>query len=526
VQLRQENIQRQAQVQKLAPHLIQANNLLQCSTMELQQAIEQEQQENPALELLSDGPDPSEGGCRLCPGSRIGSCAHCPFSREAHPLAESSLSEHVRDDDASPSMAESLAILAARGEETAEDERRAARAENEFGPGGDEGEGEFDPLMLARTQTSLAEQLLMHLRATSKTPAESQVAEYLVDSLNERGWLQIDVDEACAVLRVPCRLITQGIERLQACDPPGVGARDLRECLLLQMRHLRDEGDEQSFDPVALLLLTHHWEAFVQRRFGQLARRLNMALKRIEAAADFIVKKLKPNPAAGFRMPWDHHQNGQSRGIRPDIIIKRSGIGFTVEVLGFDNTTLQVNPYYRGLYDAIRASRHGGEPARDGAVRLSADHQKHVIAYVERANMFLKNLQQRRRTIQKITMAVIECQQGFLETGQRAFLRPLTRTRLAKMVAMHESTVSRALLYKYVQLPSQDVVSFDIFFENAVTLKGIIATLVSEETPGLPLSDQAIVDALQERGFTVARRTVVKYREEMRISASYLRRRQ
>ena len=437
MQLRQENTQRQTQVQKLAPHLIQANTLLQCSTTELQQIIEQEQQENPALDSLSDGPDISEGGCRLCPGSRIGSCAHCPFSRDSHPLSESTLSERSRDDDAGPSLAESLAVLAARGEETAEDERLAARAENEFGAGSEDSEGEFDPLMLARTQTSLTEQLLMHLRATSTTPQEVLVAEYLVDSLNERGWLQVDVDEACAVLRVPCRLITQGIERLQACDPPGVGARDLRECLLLQMRHLREEGEAHSFDPIALALLTHHWDAFIQRRFGPISRKLGVPPKRIQAAADFIVKKLKPNPASGFRMPWDH-QNGQSRGIRPDVIIKRSGIGFTIEVLGFDNTTLQVNPYYRGLYDAIRASRRSGEAPRDGAVRLSADHQKHVIAYVERANMFLKNLQQRRRTIQKITMALIECQQGFLETGQRAFLRPLTRTHLAKMVAMHE----------------------------------------------------------------------------------------
>jgi len=524
VQLRQENIQGQAQVQKLAPHLIQANSLLQCSTMELQQAIEQEQQENPALELLSDGPDQGEGGCRLCPGSRVGACAHCPFSHDSHPLSESGREGQGHDDDAGPSLAEGLAALAARGEETAEDERRAARAETEFGAGG-EG-GEFDPLLLARTQTSLAEQLLMHLRATSRTPEDILVAEYLVDCLNERGWLQVDVDEACAVLRLPCRLITQGIERLQACDPPGVGARDLRECLLLQMRHLREERDGGAFDSVALALLSHHWPAFVQRRFVQIARKMDLPPQRIEAAADFITKKLKPNPAAGFRMPWDHHQNGQSRAVRPDVLIKRGVTGFTVEVLGFDNTGLQVNPYYRGLYDAIRASRHGGEPARDGAQRLSPDHQRHVIAYVERANMFLKNLQQRRRTIQKITLALIECQQGFLETGQRAFLRPLTRTHLAKMVSMHESTISRALLYKFVQLPSQDVVSFDIFFENAVTLKGVIATLVSEETPGLPLSDQAIVDALRERGFTVARRTVVKYREEMRICASYLRRRQ
>jgi len=524
VQLRQENTQSQTQVQKLAPHLIQANALLQCSTMELQQAIDQEQQENPALDSLSDGPDTGEAGCRLCPGSRIGSCAHCPFSRESHPLAESNLAERGRDDDTGSSLADSLAVLAARGEETAEDERLAVRAENDFGQG--DSEGEFDPLMLARTQTSLAEQLLMHLRATSRSPEEAVVAEYLVDSLNERGWLQVDVDEACAVLRVPCRLILQGIERLQACDPPGVGARDLRECLLLQIRHMREEGGEQPSDPVALALITHHWEALVQRRIGPLTRKMGVSAKRLEEAMSFITKNLKPNPAAGFRMPWDHHQNSQSRGIRPDVIIKRSGIGFTVEVLGFDNTTLQVNPYYRSLYDAIRASRHGGEPARDGAVRLSDDHQKHVVAYVERANMFLKNLQQRRRTIQKITMALIECQQGFLETGRRAFLRPLTRTHLAKMVGMHESTVSRALLYKYVQLPSQDVASFDVFFENAVTLKGVIASLVSEETPGLPLSDQAIVDALHERGFTVARRTVVKYREEMRISASYLRRRQ
>jgi RNA polymerase sigma-54 factor len=520
VQLRQENTQRQTQVQKLAPHLIQANTLLQCSTTELLQVIEQEQQENPALDVLDAGQEISDNGCRLCPGSRIGSCSNCPFSRESR------ANSRGMDDDAGPSLAESLAVLAARGDETAEDERLAARAENEFGQtGSEEGEVEFDPLMLARTQTSLAEQLLLHLRATSETPEEMLVAEYLVDSLDERGWLQIDVDEACAVLHVPCQLIAQGVERLQSCDPPGIGARDLRECLLLQMRNLHEESDEQTFDSIALTLVQSHWDALVKQRHATLCRKLGVSQKRIDAALLFI-RKLKPNPAAGFRMPWDHRQNGQSRSIRADVIIKRSGVGFTVEVLGFDNTSLQVNPYYRGLYDTIRSSRQSGETPRDAGVRLSVDHQKHVIAYVERANMFLKNLQQRRRTIQKITMALIECQQGFLETGQRSFLRPLTRTNLAKMVGMHESTISRALLYKYVQLPTQDVLPFDIFFENAVTIKGVIAALVSEETQEAPLSDQELVDALEARGLHVARRTVVKYREEMRISASYLRRRQ
>ena len=525
MQLRQENIQRQIQAQKLAPHLIQANTLLQCSTQELQQIIEQEQQENPALDSLDEGREiAAEFGCRLCPGSRIGSCSHCPFSRDASASAGGSLD----DGDSGPSLADSQAISAARGEETAEEERLAARAENEFGQfSGEEGGGgdsEFDPLLLARTQTSLGEQILLHLRATAQTPEESLVAEYLVDSLDERGYLHLDIDEACAVLRLPCGLITQGIERLQNCDPPGIGARDLRECLLLQMRHLQEENGEDAFDGVALQILTDHWDELIQRRHSLLARKLGVPHKQIETAVAYI-QKLKPNPAASFRVPWDHTQNGQSRGIRPDVIIKRSGMGFTVEVLGFDNTSLQINPYYRGLYDAIRVGRAGGEAPRDGGVRLSDDHQKHVIAYVERASMFLKNLQQRRRTIQKITQALIECQQGFLDTGQRSFLRSLTRTRLAKLVEMHESTVSRALLYKYVQLPTQEVVSFDVFFENAVTIKGTIAALIAEENTDAPLSDQSIVDILSERGVSVARRTVVKYREEMRLPASYLRRR-
>ena len=510
-QLRQENIQRQIQAQKLAPHLIQANTLLQCSTLELQQIIEQEQQENPALDSLDEGREiPAEIGCRLCPGSRIGSCDHCPFSRAS--LGESRLEEN----ETGLSLAESQAIAAARGEETPEEERLAARAENEFGHSGEEIGSEFDPLLLARTQTSLSEQLLMHLRATSETQEEKLVAEYLVDSLDERGYLQVDINEACAVLRVPCSLVALGIERLQNCDPPGIGARDLRECLLLQIRHLREESGDAAVDPVALQLLSEHWDSLVQHRHAVIARRMILPLARIEAAVAFI-QTLKPNPAAGFRLPWDHTQNGQSRSIRPDVIIRRGGFGFTIEVLGFDNTSLQINPYYRGLYDSIRAGQAD-------SVHLTADHQKHVVAYVERANMFLKNLQQRRRTIQKITQALIEYQQGFLETGQRSFLRSLTRTRLSKMVEMHESTVSRALLYKYVQLPTQEVVSFDVFFENAVTIKGTIAALVSEEPAEAPLSDQSIVDVLNQRGMSIARRTVVKYREEMRIPASYLRR--
>ena len=378
------------------------------------------------------------------------------------------------------------------------------------------GDGDFDPLMLARAQTTLSEHLLLHLRATSANATEESVAEYLVNCLDERGYLQVEVDEACAVLRVSCEMVKDGIRRLQDCDPPGIGARDLRECLLLQMECLLLQNEAEHYDPVAARLLSECWEELIQRRFGRLARRLGVPPARLDTALHFIRTQLTPHPASGFRQPYDNRADSVSVVVRPDVVISRGAAGFTVDVLGFENMALHINPHYRSLYAQIKDSK---SPA------LAPDHEKHVIAYVERAYLFLKNLQQRRRTIQKIARALCETQQGFLETGQRAFLRPLTRTKLAEIVGMHESTISRALLHKYVQLPSQEVVSFETFFEQGATTKDAVAALIAAEDRDAPLSDQAITEILEKRGTAIARRTVVKYREELRIPASYLRRR-
>lgn len=482
MQLQQEQNQRQTQAQKIAPHLIQANTLLQCSNAELLQMIEQEQRENPALDEAED----------------------------LDPAFEAPAAEARKDDEERPDREEALDFS------YVEYDRKDTAATLHT-------EGDFDPLMLARAQTTLAEQLLSHLRATSRSADEERVAEYLVDALDERGWLQFDLDEACVILRVPCTMMLEGIRRLQACDPAGVGARDLRECLLLQMRHLQEESDR--YDAVTETLIRDHWESLTQRRHSHLARRLGVTPARVQQALDFIPACLTHDPAARFRAPWEHRPDSQSATVRPDVVIRRGATGFQVEVLGFENISLHLNPHYRHLYDSIRAARNGGQTAQIDGRALTADHQKHVIAYVERANLFLKNLQQRKRTIQKIALALVETQQGFLETGQRGFLRPLTRTRLADMVGMHESTISRALLHKYVQLPSQEVVPFDIFFEQAVNVKGAVQALIEAESADAPLSDQAITDALKARGMDVARRTIVKYREEFRIPASYLRRR-
>ena len=201
--------------------------------------------------------------------------------------------------------------------------------------------------------------------------------------------------------------------------------------------------------------------------------------------------------------------------MRPDVIIRRSEHGYDVEVLGAESFTLGINPMYREPYTQIK----------NGSSTLGDDEKKHIIEYVERAELFIRNINQRRHTLRQITNCIVECQTGFLETGSRQFLRPLTRTQVAKMLNIHESTVSRATASKFVQLPNQEVVGFSIFFNSSLSIKDAIEEIIQDEDPSNPLSDQQIVELLTEKGITVARRTIVKYRESQKILSSTRRRR-
>jgi RNA polymerase sigma-54 factor len=517
VQLRQDNSQRQVQAQKIGPYLIHANAMLQCSNAELMQIIEQEQQLNPALE---SGDHPFEGpsGCHDCPGPSTFQCSHCPFNREGHPLS-------LGYGSPAPQPVEEDGFLPGTGEDPDQDARAVryrdkwfSEAENSLHGSGDR---EFDPSR-AHAPSSLADYLLSQMRALSTDPVDIKVAEFLVGSLDDRGYLQINFDEACAVLQTPLSAIEAGLARLQTCDPPGIGARSLQECLLLQMDTLQEQGDERQYDALAHRVLCEQWDALVQRRTDVLPRRMRVKPEQVTAALSFIKNRLAPHPAAQFRHHWDHKPDSHSQAIRPDIIIARTSTGFKVEVPGFEQIPVQINSHYKGLYESIRANGNGA--VKKAPAGMKSDQDTHIVSYVERANLFLKNLQRRRSTILRIAHALVMYQQGFLETSNRTFLRPLTRTQLAEQVGLHESTISRALLHKFIQLPTQEVVPFEFFFDTGVNAKQAIAALVAEEDPAAPLSDMAITRALEDRGLPVARRTVVKYREELRIPASYLRR--
>lgn len=470
--------------------------------------------ENPALEAESN-PDLCPG----CPATKIG-CPRCPFTAQAVPsvaITGTTFSEMVSEGPAVAPASESP------------EEADAPDPSDHWGPDagsyyqdGQEQPGgaeePYDPLNYAATSTDLRQNLISLMRSMSTEPADVRLAEYLVACLDERGWLKLDEGEAIEELSITPDQLYAGIDRLQSCDPTGIGARDLQECLLLQLKQLNEDGKGNA---LLTILVEKHWLDVVQRRYAVLARRTGVTVDEVEAAIHFLQTELTPNPASMYRDPWANKPDDKSGTIRPDVIVRRTGTGFDIEVLGFDAPNIHINARYRTLYELIKGQTADGTKV---AHKLSTQERHHIVQFVDRANLFLKNIEQRKRTIERITRRLIDAQQGFIETGSRSFLRPMTRTELAAQAGVHESTVSRALLRKFVQLPNQDVLSYDEFFTAAASVKETIENLIANEDPANPYSDEKIRKILLESGHDIARRTVVKYRESMRIPASYMRR--
>ncbi|MDO8588061.1 MAG: RNA polymerase factor sigma-54 [Armatimonadota bacterium] len=462
---------RQTQTQRIDPKLIMANQVLQLTSLELQQAIEQELAENPALEVNEE--DPCEG-CQTPKGL----CIDCVFHKQAQ-----------LDNDVDISIYE---------------------LETPYDMTGD-GESEGDFIGNIQADMTLQEHLRQLFRAVA--PEESfEIGDYLVSNIGDNGYYEGDLEDAVNDVGVTMAEVEIALAIIQSLEPAGVGARDLQECLRIQLEQLAEDGKGNS---VALGMVRTCWHDMLAHKYGRIARKLKVPVRAVHDAVDFIKRKLNPYPGNGFRAPWANKPDNSKATIRPDVVIKRTPSGFEIEVMGNEQFYLSVNSYYRRMHDEMRGSSDKN---------YTEDDKKHVLEFVERADLFIKNINQRRKTLRLITKGIVDQQTGYLETGSKAFLRPLTRTRIARTLNVHESTVSRATSNKYVQLPNQDVVSFDFFFDGSVSVKDMIGQLIQVEDPHSPLSDQAIAEMLQARGLNVARRTVVKYREAQKILSSRQRR--
>jgi RNA polymerase sigma-54 factor len=458
---------------RVSPRLIAANHILEMSSQELQDAINSELDENPALDMVD---------VRSCP-----TCGQ-PIEGENCPRCTRKTEEPTTDPSTMDPTEQYLENLAWNSSVASRDE-------------------EFDPLTLVAAQVSLEEKLLMDLGAMLDEE-DMPIAEYLVGSLDADGYLRCSTYEVCAELDVEPEQVEAVIRALQSLDPPGIGARDIRECMVLQLKYLEARGESNR---LAIPLVQEHLEDLGKHKFNKIASDMSVDTDEVEEAWEFVKSKLNPHPAQTFEGTPTRSGPRPTQGfIIPDVIISIGKEGLEVEVIESRRFALSINGMYQQLLQ--QASQSG--------VQYSDEEREHIQHYVSRAKMFIANIQQRRQTMQKITDYLVMFQKDFLLHGIR-HLRPLTRAMLAEQTGIHESTVSRATAGKYVMLPNGEVIPFSNFFTASLSVKDIIKDMISNEDR--PLTDQEIATRLKDHGYSVARRTVAKYRDQLDILPSSLR---
>ncbi|MCG0314190.1 MAG: RNA polymerase factor sigma-54 [Calditerricola sp.] len=362
----------------------------------------------------------------------------------------------------------------------------------------------YDPLSTAtRDEKTLFVVLAEQLRYVSVPEPVRRAALFLAGNLTEAGYLDLSLAEAAAAAGTDVDTMQWALEVLQSLDPPGVGARDLRECLLLQLAR------RQPRDALAEAIVRDHLEDLAAHRLGRIAAALGVHESEVQRAADRI-RALNPKPGLAYA-------SDNVRYIVPDVFVERVSGEYVVVLNDHILPRITINAAYRRLL-------------ADSADR---DARRYVEERLNAALWLVRSLEQRRLTIYRVTQAIVQRQRDFLDRGV-AYLKPLTLRDVAEMTGLHESTVSRATANKYVQTP-RGLFAFKYFFGGGVetasgatsaeSVKARIRALIDGEDKKKPLSDQKLADLLAQEGIAIARRTVAKYREELGIPPSSRRRR-
>ncbi len=350
---------------------------------------------------------------------------------------------------------------------------------------------------------TLQQHLLDQVQTSELTPAERKVAELIIGNIDDLGFLQSSVEEMAQNTGVATDQLQQVLEVIQTFHPVGVGARDLRDCLLIQLRRLGKEGSME------YRIVAGHLDDLGKHRFPEIARRLGTTPEQIHKCANLIAT-LDPKPEQLFAAD----PNGY---VLPDVSVEKVGDEWQVSLNGDQIPHLRISNTYKDLM------------ARDGNPMEVRDYIRDKI----RSGKFLiKSIHQRQQTISNIAHEIVTRQKEFFEVGPTA-LRPMTMVQIAEVVGVHETTVSRAISGKYMTTP-WGVFEMKYFFTpgyqtaggesmSNTSVKNAIAELVKGEGARNPLSDKEIVDILTERGIPIARRTVAKYRAELGILPSNMR---
>ncbi len=455
--------------QVLAPQLQQSLLILQTPLLELRNLVQQEMETNPVLEELST---------ELSPEERNGaeSSADNNFKEEFEKLA--TLDEEWRD-----YMAQSSSY-SGRSQE-AKDKRQFF----------------FDSIA---TQETLQQNLIGQLNQTALNAADRKAAELIIGNIDDNGFLQDTPEEMTLNTGIPKEDFERMLALVQSFYPPGVGARDLRECLRIQLERV---GKQNSLE---YKIISEHMEDLGKRRFPEIARRMGMSVEKVQECANNIAR-LNPRPGQIFATAPPNY-------VLPDVTVEKIDGDYQVILNGEQIPHLRISNTYKD----IMAQDGNGSEVKD-----------YIRDKIRSGKFLIRSIHQRQQTISNIAQQIVSRQRDFFEHGT-SHLKPMTMKEIADAVGVHETTVSRAVSGKYMATP-QGVFEMKYFFTSGyqtadgesmsnTSVKEVILDLVKNEDGNAPLSDQEIVLILSERGIPIARRTVAKYRTELNILPSNMRR--
>jgi RNA polymerase sigma-54 factor len=491
--------QRLSQSLVLSPQMQQSLALLQAPTLELKALVEQELQQNPVLEEVA-----TEDSEQLeKPNSEENESEDAPTPADpAEPPEDTQFDSTTEKNNGEPAddfMAE-FERLAQLDQEWRDHFAATNIPMRQSAEDEEKRQFMFDSIVAA---TSLQETLLEQMRESTLNGEEMAIGELLIGNIDDHGYLKTTLEELAQTTSIPPEKIEKVLRVIQTFDPPGVGARTLQECLL---RQLERAGEE---DSVEFRIVKDHMEALGKRRIPEIARGLGLDVDEVQEAIGRIAR-LEPRPGRAF--VTDNNQY-----IMPEVFVQRSGDDFVVTTNNDQIPHLRISNTYKDLM------------AQSGN---SAEVLNYIREKIRAGKFLIKSLHQRQQTILNIGNEIVKRQRDFMEKGV-AFLKPLTMVQVAEAVGVHETTVSRAVSGKYMQTP-QGIFEMKYFFTAGIqtasgegmsntSVKDMIADMFRKEDPTRPLSDQEIVKMLQDKGIVIARRTVAKYRSELNILPSNLR---
>ena len=460
----------------MTPSLQQAIKLLQLSKLELQEVLNQELLENPLLEETAEEAKAEE--------------------------AEAETTDQKTEAEEEQKKAETAEKEKDSFDEIDYDAYFQDYIEYGYNPRMSEEHDEFPIENTLTRPPNLTDHLTWQLSMSDASPRVKEIGVFIIGNIDEDGYLRASGEEIAASGPYAPEEVEAAIKAIQSLDPIGVGARDLRECLLLQLEFLEVDN------PLVETIIRDHWDMFMQRHFVQLAKALGIDMKVLEGIVE-VIKHLDPKPGRKY-------SNERAIYVEPDVYVQKVGDEYVIVLNEDGMPKLRINGSYRNML-------HSMDSKQDG------ETVNYIKDKIRSAVWLIKSLDQRQRTIYKVAESIVKHQREFLEKGID-YLRPLVLRDVADDIQMHESTVSRVVSNKYMHTP-RGLFLMKYFFHSGIdsdtgedisslTVKKKIQSFIQAEDPRKPLSDSKIMKILNDEGINIARRTVAKYRDELNIPSS------